>query len=107
MCHEHAPAVDRLDCAACRASVSTSVVALDRVWTHVAAAAFAPERGVVERIAARLLRSPGLARALLTTRQTSCRRSRRRNRPSMRAGSGFMTAGSTMLAPSKWRCVPD
>jgi hypothetical protein len=67
MPHEHEQAADRLDCPACRASVSTPAAALDHVWTHVSAAAFAPKPRAVERFAARLLRSPGLARALLTT----------------------------------------
>lgn len=67
MSHLHEQAVDRLDCPACRASVGVPAGAVDPVWTRVAAAAFAPGRGVVERIAARLLRSPGLARALLAT----------------------------------------
>jgi hypothetical protein len=40
---------------------------LGRVWTGVAAEVWRRRTGPVERIAARLLRSPGLARALLTT----------------------------------------
>ncbi len=40
---------------------------LGRVWTGVAAEVWRRHPGPVERIAARLLRSPGLARALLTT----------------------------------------
>jgi hypothetical protein len=40
---------------------------LDRVWTGVAAEVWRRHPGWPERIAARLLRSPGLARALLTT----------------------------------------
>ena len=40
---------------------------LDRVWVHVAAEVWRRRPGRLERTAARLLRSPGLARALLTT----------------------------------------
>jgi hypothetical protein len=42
-------------------------VDLDRVWLGVAAEAWRRRPGRLERAAARLLRSPGLARALLTT----------------------------------------
>jgi hypothetical protein len=42
-------------------------VDLDRVWTGVAAEVWRRRPGRIERLAARLLRSPGLARALLTT----------------------------------------
>lgn len=42
-------------------------VDLDRVWLGVAAEVWRREPGRIERLAARLLRSPGLARALLTT----------------------------------------
>ena len=42
-------------------------VDLDRVWTSVAAEVWRRHPGRLERTAARLLRSPGLARALLTT----------------------------------------
>ncbi len=42
-------------------------VDLDRVWISVAAQVWRRRPGVLERTAARLLRSPGLARALLTT----------------------------------------
>ena len=42
-------------------------VDLDRVWTGVAAEVWRRRPGLTERAAARLLRSPGLARALLTT----------------------------------------
>ena len=42
-------------------------VDLDRVWTGVAADVWRRQPGRLERAAARLLRSPGLARALLTT----------------------------------------
>ena len=42
-------------------------VDLDRVWTGVATEVWRRHRGPIERTAARLLRSPGLARALLTT----------------------------------------
>jgi hypothetical protein len=40
---------------------------LGRVWTGIAAEVWRRRPGRVERLAARLLRSPGLARALLTT----------------------------------------
>ncbi len=40
---------------------------LDRVWVNVAAEVWRRHPGRIERAAARLLRSPGLARALLTT----------------------------------------
>jgi hypothetical protein len=42
-------------------------VDLDRVWTALAAEVWRRHPGWLERTAARLLRSPGLARALLTT----------------------------------------
>jgi hypothetical protein len=42
-------------------------VDLDRVWAGVAAEVWRRHPGRVERLAGRLLRSPGLARALLTT----------------------------------------
>jgi hypothetical protein len=42
-------------------------VDLDRVWAGVAARVWARPPRVVERVAARLLRSPALARALVTT----------------------------------------
>ena len=42
-------------------------VDLDRVWTNVAAQVWRRHPGRLERSAARLLKSPGLARALLTT----------------------------------------
>ena len=42
-------------------------VDLDRVWVNVAAQVWRRHPGRLERTAARLLRSPGLARALLTT----------------------------------------
>jgi hypothetical protein len=44
-----------------------SGVDLGRVWTGAAAEVWRRHPGPVERLAARLLRSPGLARALLTT----------------------------------------
>ncbi|MFE9426152.1 hypothetical protein ACFYNO_24690 [Kitasatospora sp. NPDC006697] len=40
---------------------------LDRVWVKVAAEVWRREPGRIERLAARLLQSPGLARALCTT----------------------------------------
>ena len=42
-------------------------VDLDRVWTNVAAEVWRRHPGRLERTATKLLRSPGLARALLTT----------------------------------------
>ncbi len=42
-------------------------VDLDRVWAGVAAEVWRRHPGRLERVAARLLRSPGLARALVTT----------------------------------------
>ena len=42
-------------------------VDLNRVWTNLAAEVWRRHPGRLERTAARLLRSPGLARALLTT----------------------------------------
>jgi hypothetical protein len=42
-------------------------VDLERVWIGVAAQVWRREPGLLERLAGRLLRSPGLARALLTT----------------------------------------
>src|SRR6516162_11523543 len=42
-------------------------VDLDRVWTGVAAEVWRRHPGRLERTATRFLRSPGLARALLTT----------------------------------------
>ena len=44
-----------------------SDVDLNRVWVRVAAEVWRREPGRLERLAGRLLRSPGLARALLTT----------------------------------------
>jgi hypothetical protein len=44
-----------------------SGIDLGRVWTGIAAEVWRRHPGPVERLAARLLRSPGLARALLTT----------------------------------------
>ena len=48
-------------------STGLNGVDLGRVWTGVAAEVWRRHPGPVERLAARLLRSPGLARALLTT----------------------------------------
>ena len=48
-------------------SDSVGGVDLDRVWTGVAAEVWRRHPGRLERTAARLLRSPGLARALVTT----------------------------------------
>jgi hypothetical protein len=49
------------------AARSVSGVDLGRVWTSVAAEVWRRHPGPVERFAARQLRSPGLARALMTT----------------------------------------
>ena len=54
------------DCQA-RASLEGLDVDLDQVWAGVAAEVWAPRVGLVERLAGRLLGSPGLARALVTT----------------------------------------
>lgn len=56
-------------CADCQArwGMAALDVRLDRVWRGVAAEAWAPKVGRVERLAARVLRSPGLARALVNT----------------------------------------
>ena len=47
--------------------IDVSGIDLRRVWTGVAAEVWRRQPGRVERIATRLLRSPGLARALVTT----------------------------------------
>ena len=47
--------------------VTPADVDLSRVWLGVAAQVWARQPGRLERLAGRLLRSPGLARALLTT----------------------------------------
>jgi hypothetical protein len=60
-----ARAQDRGDAA--RAQDRGHGVDLDRVWLGVAAQVWRRRPGLVERVAARLLRSPGLARALVTT----------------------------------------
>lgn len=56
-------------CADCQAKngLRGMDVDLDRVWIGVAAQVWAREVGWVERLAIRLLRSPGLARALVAT----------------------------------------
>lgn len=48
-------------------TVDDSGVDLDQVWLAVAARVWRRPPGVVERVAARVLRSPALARALVTT----------------------------------------
>lgn len=53
--------------AAARGDADRGDVDLGRVWVGVAAEVWRRPPGPVERLAARLLRSPGLARALLTT----------------------------------------
>ena len=47
-------------------------VDLDRVWVNVAAQVWSRSPGRLERSAARLLGSPGLARALVATRRCCC-----------------------------------
>jgi hypothetical protein len=47
--------------------IAPADVDLDRVWTGVAAQVWRRDQGRVERLAGRLLRSPGLARALVAT----------------------------------------
>ncbi len=54
------------DCQA-RAGLAALDVDLGRVWTGVAAEVWARPVGAIERLAGRLLGSPGLARALVTT----------------------------------------
>jgi hypothetical protein len=54
------------DCQA-REGLMVMDVDLDRVWTRVAGEVWARKPGRVEQLATRLLRSPGLARALVTT----------------------------------------
>lgn len=58
-------------CAVCQANARQEAgelgIDLYRVWSNVAAEAWASDQGVVEGWAARALRSPGLARALVTT----------------------------------------
>lgn len=56
-------------CAACRETALAELgdVNLDRVWTGVAGEVWARPVGTVERWVASILRSPGLARALVTT----------------------------------------
>jgi len=56
-------------CAECqaRAGLADLDVDLGRVWTGVAAEVWARPVGAIERLAGRLLGSPGLARALVTT----------------------------------------
>jgi hypothetical protein len=75
--HEHcahvmeaADVAEALDCVVCRQeAVAAGVgdVDLDRVWTGVTSRIWARTPGRIERLAGRLLRSPGLARALVTT----------------------------------------
>lgn len=56
-------------CAICQARFSTGVPVVDfaRVWARIVVGIHARPIGWVERVAARLLRSPGLARALVMT----------------------------------------
>ena len=58
---------DMTDKQAGRPGPGPDEVDLDRVWIGVAADVWQRRPGPVERLASRLLRSPGLARALLTT----------------------------------------
>jgi hypothetical protein len=56
------------DCAACQAAARPPAgVDLGRVWMEVAGRTWSRPRGPMERLASRLLSSPGLARALVTT----------------------------------------
>ena len=55
-----------VDCQA-RCSLAALDVDLERVWTGVAAEVWSEQVGLLERVAGRLLGSPGLARALVTT----------------------------------------
>ncbi|HEX4700754.1 MAG TPA: hypothetical protein VH352_01375 [Pseudonocardiaceae bacterium] len=65
---EHENPADRLDCATCRAAAaSTSDVDLAAVWAAIAVSVWPDRRGWFERAAGTLLRSPALARALVTT----------------------------------------
>jgi hypothetical protein len=50
-----------------RPEIPAGDVDLDQVWLGIATQVWRPDRGRVERLAGRLLRSPGLARALTTT----------------------------------------
>jgi hypothetical protein len=50
-----------------RTSLAASGIDLQRVWAGVAGDVWARPIGPIERLAGRLLRSPGLARALVTT----------------------------------------
>jgi hypothetical protein len=50
-----------------RRDAAPSDVDLDKVWLGVAAQVWRRQPGLLERLAGRLLRSPGLARALVTT----------------------------------------
>lgn len=69
MMHEHLDDPTwALDCPVCqREAVAPADVDLSRVWTSVASAVWAPRVRPMELFARRLLRSPGLARALVTT----------------------------------------
>lgn len=65
---EHENPADRLDCATCRASAAaTSDVDLAGVWANIAASVWPDRRGWFERAAGTVLRSPALARAMVTT----------------------------------------
>ncbi|WP_020575404.1 hypothetical protein [Actinopolymorpha alba] len=64
MTSDHEVGPDR---ASARPGPAPRDVDLDRVWVGVAAEVWRRRPGPVERLAGRLLRSPGLARALVTT----------------------------------------
>lgn len=64
----HENPADRLDCVTCRAAAAgTSDTDLAAVWANVAASVWPDRRGWFERAAGTLLRSPALARSLVTT----------------------------------------
>ena len=66
----HSDAIDHVGaCADCqaRAALGDLDVDLEKVWAGIAVEVWARPIGSVERLAGYLLRSPGLARALLTT----------------------------------------
>lgn len=65
---EHENPADCLECATCRAAAADATdVDLAAVWANIAATVWPARRGWFERAAGTLLRSPALARALVTT----------------------------------------
>jgi hypothetical protein len=68
--HSHPTPDEVLDCPLCQREAATWAgdVDLPAIWTRVAAQVCSPRPGRLELLARRLLRSPGLARALVTTR---------------------------------------